>query len=129
LREVGWGAVHFTRTPSEEPALAGLDPAEMVLHWHGDTFDLPSGAVLLASTLACPNQMYRLGKRQFGLQFHIELESSDLEAWLAADSDYVRGALGPNGPERVRRDSARYLPRLHERGDRLLVQMLRAMLG
>ena len=39
-REVGWGAVHFLREASEEPVLAGLDRAEMVLHWHGDTFEL-----------------------------------------------------------------------------------------
>lgn len=129
LREVGWGAVHFTRTPEEEPVLAGLDPAELVLHWHGDTFELPPGAVLLASTLECPHQMYRLGRRMFGLQFHVELEQRDLETWLAADADYVRGALGAGGAERIRRDTARYLPRFRERGDALLDRLFSAMLG
>jgi GMP synthase-like glutamine amidotransferase len=129
LCEVGWGAVHFTRTPSEEPLLAGLDPAEIVLHWHGDTFDLPPGAVLLASTLECENQMYRLGRRQFGLQFHIELDEADVERWLAADPDYVRGALGPAGADRIRRDTARYLPRFRERGNGLLDRLVAAMLA
>ncbi len=124
LREVGWGAVHFTRTPDEEPVLAGLDPAEIVLHWHGDTFDLPADSVLLASTLECQNQMFRLGRRQFGLQFHIELDEPDIERWLAADSEYVRGALGPTGAERIRRDTRRYLARFRERGDGLLDRML-----
>jgi GMP synthase (glutamine-hydrolysing) len=128
-REVGWGAVHFTRTPSEEPVLAGLDPAEIVLHWHGDTYDLPAGAVLLASTLECEHQMFRLGRRQFGLQFHIELEGPDVERWLAADPDYVRSALGPAGVERIRRDTERFLPRYRERGDRLLQQILSAQLA
>jgi GMP synthase (glutamine-hydrolysing) len=128
-REVGWGAVHFTRTPNEEPALAGLDAAEIMLHWHGDTFDLPAGAVLLASTLACEHQMFRLGRRQFGLQFHPEVEASDVERWLAADADYVRTALGPAGIERIRRDTLRYLPRYHERGDRLLDQILSTQLA
>jgi GMP synthase (glutamine-hydrolysing) len=129
LREVGWGAVHFTRAPSEEPLLAGLDPAEIVLHWHGDTFELPPGATLLASTLECENQMYRLGRRQFGLQFHIELDEADVERWLAADPDYVQGALGPTGADRIRRDTARYLPRFRERGDRLLDRIVAAMLA
>jgi GMP synthase-like glutamine amidotransferase len=129
LREVGWGAVHFTRTPSEEPVLAGLDPAEVVLHWHGDTFDLPAGAVLLASTLECQNQMYRLGQRQFGLQFHIELEEPDIERWLAADPEYVRGALGPAGAERIRHDTRRFLARYRERGDGLLDRMLASMVA
>jgi len=128
-REVGWGAVHFVRGASEEPALEGLDAAELVLHWHGDTFDLPPGATLLASTLSCPHQMFRLGRRQYGLQFHVELDGSDLEAWLAADADYVRGALGPGGVERIRRDTERYLPRFRERGDRWLDRLLAAMLA
>ncbi len=128
-REVGWGALHFVRTALEEPVLAGLDPAEVVVHWHGDTFDLPRGATLLASTLSCQNQMFRLGRRQFGLQFHVELDEPDIETWLAADPDYVRGALGEGGAARIRRDSARFMPRFKERGDRLLDQLLAAMVA
>jgi GMP synthase-like glutamine amidotransferase len=128
-REVGWGAVHFVPSTNEEPALAGLDPAEIVLHWHGDTFDLPRGATLLASTLSCPHQMFRLGRRQYGLQFHIELDEPDLETWLAADTDYVRGALGPDGAERIRRESARFMPRFRQRGDRWLDRLIAAMLA
>jgi GMP synthase (glutamine-hydrolysing) len=128
-REVGWGAVHFVREASEEPVLAGLNPAEIVLHWHGDTFELPRGATLLASTLVCPHQMFRLGRRQLGLQFHIELRAPDVEAWLLADSDYVRGALGADGPERVRHDTARYIARFQERGDRWLDRMILALLA
>jgi GMP synthase-like glutamine amidotransferase len=126
-REVGWGAIHFVRAASEEPLLAGLDPAEIVLHWHGDTFDLPRGATLLASTLACENQMFRLGRRQLGVQFHVELGASDIDAWLAADSEYVRGALGPDGPERIRRDTARFMPRFEARTDRWLDTLFRSL--
>lgn len=126
-REVGWGAVHFVQSAADEPALSGLDPAEVVLHWHGDTFELPRGATLLASTLGCAHQMFRLGRRQYGLQFHIELDEPDVEAWLAADPDYVRGALGPDGAERIRRDTSRFLPRFRERGDRWLDRLLVCM--
>lgn len=129
MREVGWGALHFVRTAEEEPVLRGLDPAEMVLHWHGDTFDLPAGATLLASTLSCENQMYRLGRRQFGLQFHVELDDPDVATWLEMDPDYVRGALGPHGPERIRRDTTRFMPRYKLQGDRLLDQLVAAMRG
>lgn len=128
-REVGWGAVHFVRTPAEEPVLTGLDPAEIMLHWHGDTFELPRGATLLASTLACENQMFRLGRRQFGLQFHVELNAVDIEAWVAADGDYVRGALGAAGAERIRRDTARFMPRFEAKTERLLDNLVRAMVA
>ena len=44
-----------------------------VLHWHHDTFDLPAGAVLLASSDRYPHQAFRVGRRAYGLQFHVEL--------------------------------------------------------
>jgi GMP synthase (glutamine-hydrolysing) len=128
-REVGWGAIHFVRSAAEEPVLTGLDPAEVVLHWHGDTFDLPSGATLLASSLLYPNQMYRLGRRQFGLQFHVELTEPDIATWLEADRAYVVGALGPDGPARIQRDARGLFPRFAARGDLLLDNLLRALLG
>jgi GMP synthase-like glutamine amidotransferase len=128
-REVGFGAVHFVRSAGEEPVLSGLDRSELVLHWHADTFDLPQGATLLASKLACENQMFRLGKRQFGLQFHVELNEADIHAWLDADAEYVRFALGPRGRARILADTRRFFPAFAERGDRLLGALVRALTG
>lgn len=73
LREVGFGAVHFLRSPAQEPVLAGLAPSELVLHWHGDRIQLPPTAELVASSLHCPEQLFRIGDRAFGLQFHCEV--------------------------------------------------------
>ncbi len=126
-REVGWGAVHFVRTANEEPVLRGLDTSELVLHWHGDTFDLPKGATLLGSSLACENQMFRLGDRQFGLQFHVEIDEDDVVAWLRAGADYVRESLGAEGAMRILRDTKRLLPRASVRGDRLLDNIVSAL--
>ncbi len=66
-----------------EPVLAGLGSPLLVLHWHGDTYDLPPGAAHLASTPVCRHQAFRLGRRQFGFQFHCELE---------ADTDRASGS-------------------------------------
>jgi GMP synthase-like glutamine amidotransferase len=127
VREVGWGAVHFTKNAGEEPVLAGLDASEIVLHWHGDTFDLPRGAALLASTLHCPHQMFRLKNRIFGLQFHPEVDEPDIVRWVEEDAEYVEGALGPAGAARILADTKRYMPRFRERGDRMLDNIVRAM--
>jgi GMP synthase-like glutamine amidotransferase len=127
VREVGWGAVHFTQSAAEEPVLAGLDSAEMMLHWHGDTFDLPRGATLLASTLHCQNQMFRLRTRLFGVQFHPEIDEADIEVWIREDADYIEGALGPTGAARIAADTKRFMPRFRERGDRMLDNLVRAM--
>ena len=53
-----------------------------MLHWHGDTFDLPPGAVLLASTDITPHQAFRAGAGQLALQFHAEADAARMEHWL-----------------------------------------------
>src|SRR5580658_159908 len=85
VREVGWGAATFD-TQGGDPSLAGLHDSEIVVHWHGDTFDLPAGAVLLGSTLQCENQMFRFGACAYALQFHIELTAADLPEWVRQDA-------------------------------------------
>ena len=51
-----------------------------MLHWHGETFDLPAGAQRLASSAACANQAFQLGARVIGLQFHLEMTPDTLQA-------------------------------------------------
>jgi len=53
-----------------------------VLHWHGDTFDLPAGAERLAATEITPNQAFALESRVLGLQFHVEADLACFERWL-----------------------------------------------
>ncbi len=126
-REVGWGAVTFTAEPGAESSLAGLRECELMLHWHGDTFDIPQGAKLLASTLACENQMFRFGRRAFGLQFHPETSAEDVAAWVREDADFVRAANGPRGGQRILEETARYMPGHRPVGDRLIRNVLGVM--
>ncbi|MDX2052543.1 MAG: gamma-glutamyl-gamma-aminobutyrate hydrolase family protein [Polyangiaceae bacterium] len=119
IREVGWGAVHLVANGASATIFEGSHAAEVVLHWHGDTFELPEGAELLASSLTCEHQMFRLGNT-FGLQFHIEVDSEDVERWLDEDAEYVKGALGPSGAARIRRDTERFMPAFRTFGDRWL---------
>jgi GMP synthase (glutamine-hydrolysing) len=126
-REVGWGALQFM-APAGEPCLAGIPDAEVVLHWHGDTFELPPGATLLASTLACKNQMFRVGRRAFGLQFHIEVDEPDVVTWTREDAEFVLSANGPTGSARILEETARFMPRYREFGDRMLRNIFAAML-
>jgi GMP synthase (glutamine-hydrolysing) len=118
-REVGWGAVDFVAAAGE-PVLAGLGRQEQMLHWHGDTFDLPSGATLLASTPLCPHQAFRLGAREVALQFHCELEAESIAVWVREDAEFVRGANGPDGGARILRDTERLYAAARPVWDRLL---------
>lgn len=125
MREVGWGAITFTRTATEEPVLAGLHTAEPVVHWHGDTFDLPTAATLLASTLACPHQFFRLGKNAFGLQFHVEVTAEQVAQWVVDDAAFVHAAGGLGNGARILADTERLMPEHRVQGDRLIRNLLR----
>lgn len=127
-REVGWGALALHHEADETGVLSGLHEAEIMLHWHGDTFDLPRGADWLASTLHCRHQMFSQG-RCIGVQFHPELRTSDIEALLKADADYVRTTLGEHGAERIREGTERFFSRYREVSDRLLRNIVRTLSG
>lgn len=83
-QEIGWGPVRLTGQAAADELLCGLTGPLQVLHWHGDTFDLPVGAVHLASSPRYRNQAFRLGHRAWGLQFHLEVDETAVRAFLAA---------------------------------------------
>jgi len=124
VREVGWGAIDLHHV--NEPALAGLPAQPLVLHWHGDTYDLPPNAVHLASTPACRHQAFRIG-RAFGLQFHPELERETIALWVREDADFVRAALGPDGGARILGDTDRHYAAARPIWDRLLGNIISLM--
>ena len=70
-KEIGWFPIAGEMTDGAEESF--LFPQELlVFHWHGETFDLPDGAMRLAGSTACENQAFQLGRRVIGLQFHLE---------------------------------------------------------
>jgi GMP synthase (glutamine-hydrolysing) len=123
--EVGWAPVELL-APAE-PALRGLGSSMMMLHWHGDAFDLPRGAVRLASTPACPNQAFRLGRNAFGVQFHPEMHQPVIETWLRADATWVEGACGPGAVERILAETPVHFPAYAAARDHLLRNLVRCL--
>lgn len=91
VREVGFAPVTMNAAGLESP-LRHIDGVP-VLHWHGDTFPLPEGVELLASTPGCAHQAFRRGPEILALQFHAEMgEDPRFEEWLIDSDDYVAGA-------------------------------------
>src|SRR5206468_3374756 len=79
--EVGFGEVTLTDEGCRDPVLGRGPRSIPVFHYHGDAFDLPRGAVLLAASPSYPNQAYRFGDRVYGFQFHAEVDRGLLDAW------------------------------------------------
>jgi GMP synthase-like glutamine amidotransferase len=84
-KEIGWFDIRLTEEGQADPLFAGAGPSETVFHWHGETFDLPAGAVCLASSEACGHQAFRVGSRVYGLQFHLEVTPEMIADWCSED--------------------------------------------
>jgi GMP synthase (glutamine-hydrolysing) len=81
-KEIGWAPIELSEEGSHSPLVHLSSKDTYVLHWHGDTFDLPEGATHLASTAICHNQAFSWGGCALALQFHPEVSRRNLERWL-----------------------------------------------
>lgn len=70
MKEIGWFPIQGISSNSS--SILRLPETENVFHWHGETFDLPAGAIHLARSAACENQAFQIGSSVIGLQFHLE---------------------------------------------------------
>jgi len=89
-REIGWWPVE--RADSCPPLWSGVLPSRFdALHWHGETFAIPEGAVRLAGSAACANQAFAWGRRALGLQFHLETTRESLRELVANGAGDLAG--------------------------------------
>lgn len=95
--EVGLLPVTLTDAALADPIFSGLPREVLTLQWHGDTFDLPEGAVLLAGSPAYPHQAFRWGAHAYGVQFHLEVSSAMAREW-AAVPEYAAALERVQGP-------------------------------
>jgi GMP synthase (glutamine-hydrolysing) len=116
-KEIGWKALSKVRGPLAP--LAG----QPVLHWHGDTFDLPAGAELLASTDVCKHQAFRLGRHALAFQFHPEAQAAGFERWLIGHAGEIAATPGVTVPK-LRADTERFAAAAIEKGRQVLGQWL-----
>jgi GMP synthase (glutamine-hydrolysing) len=79
--EIGWYEVELRPEAKADPIFAELPDRFQALQWHSYAFELPPGAVALATSPACL-QAYRLGESAWGVQFHPEVNAPILESWL-----------------------------------------------
>lgn len=124
-KEIGWGPL--TLTEEGRTGLLRHLGSDPVLHWHGDVFDLPAGAVRLASTEPCPNQAFAYGQSVLAFQFHPEADLAGFERWLIGHA--VEIASAGLSPEHLRHDAQRHAPAAAERGRRVIAEWLAGLAG
>jgi GMP synthase (glutamine-hydrolysing) len=123
VKEVGFAPVTLTEAGDASP-LRHLAQVPL-LHWHGDTFDLPAAAELLAGTSAYCNQAFRLGDALLALQFHPEMgEDPRFAEWLE-DADYI--AAAGTTPAALAADHDRLGPAAVAAGRAMLAEWLRGL--
>lgn len=91
VKEIGFAPISLTDA-GRRSVLAALPPDVAVLHWHGDQFDIPPGAEVLARTGICPHQAFALGDHALGLQFHLEADARRIEQWLVGHAAELMNA-------------------------------------
>src|SRR5215472_533532 len=87
VKEIGWYPVRWTEAAARDRLHQGFIGSETVFQWHGETFDLPRGAELLAYSEACRNQAYRVADNVYGLQYHLEVTPEMITDWLQQDAN------------------------------------------
>jgi GMP synthase (glutamine-hydrolysing) len=122
-KEIGWSALDLTAEGAVGP-LAEIGPDRTsVVHWHGDTFDLPAGARLLASTGRYRHQAFSIGRRGLALQFHPEVSATALESWFIGHALEIATSEGVSVAQ-LRADTARHAPALARCGPAMLKRWL-----
>ena len=91
-KEIGWGHLQLTDAGMTSCLNPLAEPDAMVLHWHGDTFDLPQRAIRLASSPLYENQAFAYGRNALALQFHVEADPARLEEWYVGHTAELSAA-------------------------------------
>jgi GMP synthase (glutamine-hydrolysing) len=126
-REIGWYPVRVNDAVMQDRLLRGL-PAEFVpAHWHSDVFDLPAGAIALASSEKTPLQAFRYGDQAYGILFHAEMTLEILEALVTEFRDGLK-RVGIDG-DAILAQAPAYLPQLAEIGAAIFSRWARPIEG
>ena len=115
-KEIGWYDVSVTDEGRNDPLFAHFRDTEKIFQWHGDTFEIPDGAVHLATSPTCSNQAFRYGDSAYGFQFHLEVDEPLIERWLSVPIHVAELAEleGRIDPEAIRRQTPENIARLGE---------------
>ena len=124
--EIGWHRIETSEAGRIDPVLAPLGVGASVFQWHSRGFELPAGAIRLASSRDCPEQAFRFGSHAYGLQFHLEATTALVRRWLSTPA-YLEelAAHRPHpDPARILRDTQRLVHAQQARAEAVFSRFL-----
>ena len=125
VKEIGWGRVALTGEGTASCLSPLQEDGAVVLHWHGDTFDLPDGAQRLASNQHYQNQAFAHGRNALALQFHLEADPQGLEQWYVGHTAEL-GHAKVSVPA-LRAETIKFAPGRAALADRVFSRWLREL--
>jgi GMP synthase (glutamine-hydrolysing) len=122
-KEIGWYPIRLSEAAAADRLWSAAPREFMALHWHGDVFTLPSGAVNLASSELTAKQAFRYAQSAYGLLFHLEMT----EAMIAEMADSFGDELREAGaePSGLAAQSAVHCARLETIGEAVFTKWAR----
>lgn len=121
-REIGWFEIQRAPDVDQDPFGALFPPKAEVFHWHGDTFDLPKGAIRLASSAGCLNQAYAISNHVLALQFHLEMQPHLAKELTIHCADELGDAPYVQTPDRIMADPSHF-----ERINKIMASLLKTL--
>jgi len=113
-KEIGWYPLKMTEEGSKDRLFKHFNSEETVFQWHGDTFEIPEGAVHLAKSTLFTNQAFRYRDNVYGLQFHIEVTPQMILEWLDVpeNREEFLSLQGKINPVEIRTVTSKFISRL-----------------
>jgi len=118
-KEIGWHKLRLTKEGKKDSIFRGFEKEFMVFQWHGDTFDMPKGAVHLASSDTVPNQAFRFNN-SYALQFHLEVTAEMIRDWLKEYGEEIKSLRGKIDQEKILSDTDKHAKNLNELAARFI---------
>ncbi len=123
-KEIGWFPVTLNERGKESPLFRGTNHTFTPFHWHGDTFDIPKGAIHIAESEGCRNQAFLFDNRVLGLQFHLETTEEAAKRLISHCEDEI-----VKGPFTQQREEMLESPQRFEEIRSILFRVLDNMAG
>jgi GMP synthase (glutamine-hydrolysing) len=121
-KEIGWFLIEKTEAAASSALFAAIPAKIEAFHWHGDTFELPAGAIHIARSEACENQAFVYAERVIGLQLHLEMTRQGAERLITHGAQEIVAGPFIQTAERMLSDASRF-QKINEALDSLLTRL------